>query len=235
MGLIRRLGALSSRHTPLPNVPLRGGDARWSAICWLDPDAGDPELVSLALAAAGKALTTRLSDLEARCGPSDAQWVRTWPGEHYRLLSALVRTIDANNLVEIGTFQGHGALAAKMAGASVVTYDIVPWQSISGAILKPDDAVEQRIGDLGEATYRATQRDVLQAADIIFIDGPKDGHWEKYAIPAILSELTDRRRLVMLDDIRLLPMVQLWHDLAYPKLDVTSLGHWSGTGLLFTA
>jgi hypothetical protein len=37
---------------------------------------------------------------------------------------------------------------------------------------------------------------------------------------------------VVVDDIRLLEMVQLWRDLPYDKIDATSLGHWSGTGLL---
>jgi hypothetical protein len=43
-----------------------------------------------------------------------------------------------------------------------------------------------------------------------------------------------RRRVVVFDDIRVLPMLQLWRDLPFPKLDATSLGHWSGTGLLLT-
>jgi hypothetical protein len=37
--------------------------------------------------------------------------------------------------------------------------------------------------------------------------------------------------LLVLDDIRLLPMVTLWEDLRLRKLDLTSFGHWSGTGI----
>jgi hypothetical protein len=41
-----------------------------------------------------------------------------------------------------------------------------------------------------------------------------------------------RRQLVVIDDIRVLTMVQLWRQLPNPRLDLTSFGHFSGTGLL---
>ena len=36
----------------------------------------------------------------------------------------------------------------------------------------------------------------------------------------------------MFDDIRLLNMIEQWRALPRPKLDLTSFGHWSGTGLV---
>ncbi len=36
----------------------------------------------------------------------------------------------------------------------------------------------------------------------------------------------------MFDDIRLMNMVEIWNNLAKPKLDLTSFGHWAGTGLV---
>jgi hypothetical protein len=45
-------------------------------------------------------------------------------------------------------------------------------------------------------------------------------------------EPVSRPRFLLLDDIRLLPMVGLWRSIASPKLDLTSFGHWSGTGLV---
>jgi hypothetical protein len=50
----------------------------------------------------------------------------------------------------------------------------------------------------------------------------------------VLGRLTDRSRLVVFDDIKLMEMVQVWRDLPYPKLDATSFGHWSGTGFMLT-
>ncbi len=224
-------------------MPIDGAaDSRWSVISSLHDQAGPPDaLLDLALRAARVASETGLADLEERSG-SDARWIRTWPGEHYRLLAALAAVVGPASIVEVGTFKGQGALAlAATSRCPVVTYDLTAWPDIPGAVLTDADLVghggriEQRLGDLGDAGYRASQLDTLRAADLIFVDGPKDGEWEQHAVPDLLGDLGDRRRLVVLDDVRLLPMVQLWRDLPQAKLDVTSLGHWSGTGLLWTA
>lgn len=232
-----------ARKAQLPNIPLEGADdARWSVISSVHdlPSQPSDDLLELALSAAKIAHTFHLPELEARSSQMDATWIRTWPGEHYRLLAAIVSLLSPSEVIEIGTFKGHGALALSTGheGAHITTYDIVPWSRIEETAFLTSDfsnnRIEQRIGDLGDPEYRRAQLDVLSASDILFIDGPKDGHWEQDTIPELLSSLTDRRRLVIIDDIRLLPMVQLWRDLPFPKLDITSLGHWSGTGLLFT-
>ena len=73
----------------------------------------------------------------------------------------------------------------------------------------------------------------MDQAQLIFCDAPKDGIFE----PAFLSllaeaELSQRPRWLLLDDIRLLPMVECWRSISSPKLDLTSFGHWSGTGIV---
>lgn len=35
----------------------------------------------------------------------------------------------------------------------------------------------------------------------------------------------------MFDDTKMIEMLELWRQLPLPKFDVTSLAHWSGTGL----
>jgi predicted O-methyltransferase YrrM len=225
-----------------PEPAIQGAaDARTSVISSVhDQSQPDDALIELALAAADHARRTRLMDLEKRCSEPDLTWVRSWPGEHYRLLGGLVEVLKPSSIVEIGTFKGHGALAlAERTDVPVVTYDIVQWNDFPETALRVTDMapvgrIEQRLGDLGDAAYRDTQVDAIRAADLIFIDGPKDGAWEQHAIPDILDVLTDRRRLIVLDDIRLMAMVQLWRDLPHVKLDLTSFGHWSGTGLLWT-
>lgn len=227
----------------LQPIPVRGAeDARWSVVSSAVDLAPRPtgELVDLLLEAARVARDVSLDELEARSGPEEARWVRCWPGEHYRLLAALVSILKPAVAVEIGTFQGAGALAlaAGHPDTKVVTYDIIPWPDIPRSALRAEDfasgRVEQRIGDLGEPAYLDSQAETLRSADVIFIDGPKDGAWEQRAFGRILSRLTDRRRLVVFDDIRLVPMLQIWRDMPFSKLDATSLGHWSGTGLIHT-
>jgi hypothetical protein len=41
-----------------------------------------------------------------------------------------------------------------------------------------------------------------------------------------------REPVVMFDDIRLWNMLPFWQEIDRPKLDLTSFGHWSGTGLV---
>ncbi|MCW2495621.1 MAG: methyltransferase [Jatrophihabitans sp.] len=225
-------------------MPVTGAeDARWSAISSADDLYLRPndDLVAVLLAAAERARAISLTSLEARSDPAHARWVRRWPGEHYRLLAALVATLQPATVVEIGTFKGHGALAlaAGSSATKVITYDVVPWPEFADTALRASDLdggqLEQRLGDLGDPAYLREQLVTLRSADLLFIDGPKDGVWEQHALAPILAALTDRRRLVILDDIRLLELVQLWRDLPFAKLDATSLGHWSGTGLLHTA
>jgi predicted O-methyltransferase YrrM len=226
----------------LPPVPVRSEDGRWSVISSAvdaEPKPND-ELVRILLAAGERALDLDLTGVAERSGPADARYVEAWPGEHYRLLAALVATRHPALVVEVGTFRGHGSLAllAGDPGARVVTYDIIEWQQIDGTALAAEDfagdRLVQRIGDLADPAYLAGQVETLQAADLIFVDGPKDGQWEEEFCQAVLPRLTDRRRLVVFDDIKLMEMVQVWRDLPFAKLDATSFGHWSGTGFMLT-
>jgi hypothetical protein len=48
-----------------------------------------------------------------------------------------------------------------------------------------------------------------------------------------LAKLDPRtKKLLILDDIRFMNMIRLWRGIASPKLDLSSFGHWSGTGLV---
>lgn len=227
----------------LPPVPVRARHAEWSAVSSADDLYVRPvdALVDILLAAASTAGSVRLDALAARCETADeARWVQTWPGEHYRLLAALAKTLAPKVAVEVGTFQGTGALAllaGMPAQGRVVTYDVVAWRDVDGVVLREDDfgdRLEQRIGDLADETFLEGEIDVLRSADLIFVDGPKDGHFEEKFCVEVVGRLTDRPRLVVFDDICRLNMLQLWRDMPYAKLDATSLGHWSGTGMILT-
>lgn len=227
----------------LPPVPVRARHAEWSAISSADDLCLRPtnKLIDILLSAATEAQLLGLDDLAARCQTAEeARWVRTWPGEHYRLLAALAKTLNPKVAIEVGTFQGTGALAL-LAGmpvdGKVVTYDVVPWRGFDRGLLREDDfgdRLEQRIGDLSDEVFLGSELDTLRSADLIFVDGPKDGVFEKKFCAEVLRHLTDRPRLVVFDDIRRLNMLQLWRDMPFAKLDATSLGHWSGTGMILT-
>jgi predicted O-methyltransferase YrrM len=216
--------------------PVSARHVEWSAIASTDDEQPPPsdDLVGLALAAGEQSRHLRLDTVAERCRtPLEATWVNHWPGDHYRLLAALVTVIPARQVIEVGTFTGMGTLALAHGGAQVQTYDLISWERFSDTLLREEDfpgRIEQRIGDLADEEFFRSQVEVLQSADLIFVDGPKDGVFE----PAFISKLLPVLRsgqVLLFDDIRKLEMLQIWRDLPLSKLDVTSLGHWCGTGL----
>jgi predicted O-methyltransferase YrrM len=202
----------------------------------LPPFGTDPppseELVDIALSAASAARSIDLSDIEDRA-PRELQkeFVRRWPGEHYRLLRALTLHLSPELVVEVGTLTGLSTLAFAGSGR-VVTYDLVAWDSVPDTALREGDfeKMEQRLGDLSDPAVFAREREVLAAADIVFVDAPKDGKFEP-AFLALLLPVLKPGALLILDDILFPTMVELWRDLPLPKIDLTAFGHVSGTGL----
>jgi len=209
-----------------------------SIISSLDDEPARPSarLIDVAIAAANAARGVDLGDLDARAS-AERRWYQTWPGEHYRLLTALVQVLNAKTVIEIGTFTGMGTLALAQglpSGGRVVTFDLVPWSGFDQTWLAQSDftggRIEQVIGNLADGA--AAHRALFQSAEFIFIDGPKDGVTERMFIDAIGALDLPRDPIVMFDDIRVLNMVEIWRSLKRPKMDLTSFGHWSGTGLV---
>lgn len=234
----RLRAALSSIRTPRTAPRLAARHVEWSLLSSADDLWPRPsrDLVELALEASRVALDLDLSAIADRCCDElDRTYSTLWPGEHYRLLAALSQVLRPDLVVEVGTATGLSALAVLHGGAErVVTFDVVPWMTLQRTLLTPDDfgeRLEQRLGDLADAETFARNVDVLRAARIIFVDGPKDGVFEPAFLGRLLPVLREHGALLVLDDIRLLPMLDLWRGLDLPKLDVTSLGHWSGTGM----
>jgi predicted O-methyltransferase YrrM len=211
-----------------------------SAVLSADDDPGRPtdELIALALRAAGRARGLSLAAVSARL-PGPPYYPDVWPGEHYRLLAALVAELAPRAVVEVGTAAGLSALAllhALPADGTLTTFDVVPWAAVPAPALRPADFADGRlrqvVGDLADPRVLAEHTPTLRAADLIFVDGPKDGAFEPALLAAFDRVGLPRRPLVVLDDTRLLPMLGVWRRIARPKLDLTSFGHWSGTGLV---
>lgn len=194
------------------------------------------ELVETCLSAARTALDVDLAALHERAADADdARFLDVWPGEHYRFLAALVKLLAPRTTVEVGTFRGMGTIAlAHFSPGRVLTYDVIPHDDFPRSCLRPTDfegRVEQRIGDLSDPAYFAAQLDSLRAAELIFVDGPKDGVFERRFLNLLLRHLPGSGALLVLDDIKLPRMTGVWRWLPLPKLDATSLGHFTGTGV----
>lgn len=224
----RVLAALPARHK-LPSIISSADDAVGPATA---------RIIDIGLKAAARAKDIDLHTFSGRPSGETAWW-RTWPGEHYKLLTALVAELGARRVIEIGTFTGMGTIALSEGlpqDGVVTTFDITPWNSFSDTWLTEADfsngRIRQEIADIGAPGKIEKYAPAFCEAEFIFIDGPKDGVTEAKFIHALSSLDLPKNPIVMFDDIRVLNMVGVWRQLNRPKLDLTSFGHWSGTGLV---
>lgn len=204
-----------------------------------EPYRPTDRLLDVALAAVQAARTVDVSSLASRV-TSGIRYAEVWPGEHYKLLGGLVKSLHARNIVEIGTATGLSALTLLLelpAGGKVTTFDVVNWrQYIDGTVLTDSDFADGRllqvIDDLQLPAVVERHRETLESADFIFIDAAKDGVMEQKFIDNLKPLRFRNAPIVMFDDIRVWNMLTIWRRLDRPKLDLTSFGHWSGTGLV---
>jgi len=162
-----------------------------------------------------------------------------WPGEHYKLLAALVALLRPKTVVEIGTATGLSALAMKTAlpeDGRIVTFDLIRWQEHPGAVLEESDFADGRLeqcsDDLSTPAGWRAHADLLEHAEFIFLDAQHNGEQERNFLRGFEEVGLASAPIVMFDDIRLWRMLEFWQQIERPKLDITSFGHWSGTGLV---
>jgi predicted O-methyltransferase YrrM len=196
------------------------------------------DLIECALDVARKTMDIDISDVCGRLPGAD--WdPALWPGEHYRLLAGLVARLQPRTVVEIGTETGLSALCLLKylpVGGRLVTFDVIPWCDIPKSCLTAKDfsdgRLKQEVADLSIPDVFGKHASLLAEADLIFADGPKDGVFE-YKFIDLLDTLTFAKPpYVVFDDIRDRNMLRFWREMNKPKLDISSFGHWTGTGLV---
>ena len=183
-----------------------------------------------------------LKDIDSRI-PDDHEYkgaVDHWPGEHYRLLAAIVSLLQPEIVVEIGTYTGlsYLALASKMReDATLITFDVIPHEDFSDTLLREDDFPNakryQVVGDLSDHLCFLEHKLLFQGCDLLFLDGPKDWHFE-YRFWELLQQYGLKKGcIVVVDDIRLPSMLEFWEKIRQPKIDLVSFGHFTGTGIFW--
>jgi hypothetical protein len=124
----------------------------------------------------------------------------------------------------------------------VHSFDIIPlasnrdwvsehsYQNIDKYLKLRQDNWSQYIADLTDKTQFDLYVEIFKKADVILIDIDHSGISERtllnYLLPVVKKDC-----LIIWDDIRISTMQSFWEDLRFPKLDVGSLGHNSGTGI----
>jgi hypothetical protein len=170
----------------------------------------------------------------------DFEYANIFPGEHYRILAGLVKTLKPNKLIDIGTYRGCSSrvmLDFSESEATVSTFDLYDYCSFDWTVLAEQDFISgrltQHLSDLKDVSEFEKHRDLLESADFIMLDGPKDDEFERTFLHLCRRlKPFNRPRWLLIDDIRFDNMVHLWRSIKSPKLDISSFGHFSGTGLV---
>lgn len=213
-------------------------DVRPSLIYSLEGTEISDDLVLIATEA-----IKRASRIKLGCGKknlSDSKFLNEFPGEHYRILSSIVNVTNAREVIEIGTYTGLGTLSIKEGFANsgkISTFDLVAWNKLnldSHFIDEDfrDGSIEQIIGDLSDNNFFEKNFNKLNNANIIFMDAPKDDNFEYKMMQLFLKLDKKKGKLLILDDIKFVNMIDLWRSVKSPKIDLSSFGHWTGTGVI---
>lgn len=213
-------------------------DVRPSLIYSLEGTEISDDLVLIATEA-----IKRASRIKLGCGKknlSDSKFLNEFPGEHYRILSSIVNVTNASEVIEIGTYTGLGTLSIKEGFANsgkISTFDLVAWNKLnldSHFIDEDfrDGSIEQIIGDLSDNNFFEKNFNKLNNANIIFMDAPKDDNFEYKMMRLFLKLDKKKGKLLILDDIKFVNMIDLWRSVKSPKIDLSSFGHWTGTGVI---
>tara|TARA_B100001939_G_C16867728_1_gene584926 strand:- start:272 stop:871 length:600 start_codon:yes stop_codon:yes gene_type:complete len=151
-------------------------------------------------------------------------WLSAGQSE-YRLYAYLSTCFNDSVILDVGTRVGGSALALSYnENNRVISYDLVE----QGASQIVKDNIEFKIQD-----FREDETLNYDEISIIMIDvDPHDGVQEV----EMMEFLNDKgwKGIILLDDIGPgWPEVQdMWDAIEEPKIDVTEVGHMSGTGLV---
>jgi len=121
-----------------------------------EPFCPNQRLIDLGLASAYHASKIDLQVIPQLFPEDTARFINVWPGEHYRLLAAVVLVLKPEFIVEIGTATGASCLSMKKYlshGGKITTHDVIPWNKYPGSGLKCtdfDSQLEQRVIDFNK-------------------------------------------------------------------------------------
>lgn len=142
-------------------------------------------------------------------------------GQHYELLAYLSEQVNNITIYDIGSATGQSALALSFNKTNkIISYDIVDLCKVEN----PGN-IEFVIGNFFE------DENLLKSPLIIFDVDPHNGIIEKEFYKWVKDN--NYKGTILFDDINLnQPMKEFWSSIEEEKHDISSYGHWSGTGLV---
>tara|TARA_S200000501_G_C20842624_1_gene752309 strand:+ start:28 stop:822 length:795 start_codon:yes stop_codon:yes gene_type:complete len=169
------------------------------------------------------------------------QYIKRKTGEHYRLLITILKIIKSKKVLEVGTFRGASAkvMLENYPIEKIHTFDLIPWREFNGTFLEEKDfesgRINQYIDDLSKKdVFKKYNKEIIES-DFIFIDGPKNYNFEKRFLKYLFDFIKYKKKgntFILLDDVKVSTMCQIWRSIDYPKVILDLVGHWSGSGLI---
>jgi hypothetical protein len=162
----------------------------------------------------------------------DARVFNKPPGmEHYHLLQTLSREIKGQEIIDIGTWMGASALAlAANTTNTVHSFDLVH----SHPLPVRQNIVYHLANIVNDTPEREQWKDRILASPLIFLDiDPHEGK-DEYIFYEWLRDNQYKGRVIC-DDIHHFKAMRdnFWSKIPEKfKTDLTSRGHWSGTGMI---
>ncbi len=160
-------------------------------------------------------------------------------GEHYFLIQLLCKELKPKSVIEIGTFLGSSTrvFLSDEHIEKLVSFDLVPWYKFTNSYLSYLDKdllnskFKQYFDNLIIESNFEKYLDIFLNCDLIFLDGPKNKKFESQIFYYFIKVKPKKPVFILVDDIHLSTMVDLWNDLPFHKIDLSFIGHWSGSGL----
>ena len=230
------------KKSPSQKYPIKADHIQRSVIASIYDDPAKPSssLIEMSLEMIRKARDVDFSEIRKRfLTSSEFFYPDFWPGEHYKLLAGAVRALKPKLIIEIGSYLGLSSLALKQymsESSQLVTFDIIPFADFPNSVVQSEDFIKgdfiQHIDDLSDEIVFAKYIPLFENAELIFIDASHDGIFEEKILNLFRGMKFKKKLYIMMDDIRLWALLKVWRDIPEAKLDLTSFGHWSGTGLI---
>lgn len=158
--------------------------------------------------------------------PEHAQYFLDRSGsEHYRLLAYIAQNNSKINILDIGTFKGCSALAFSINKSNkVYSFNIVNHLDLN----QYPKNIEFIIDNILNEKYK----NLILNCHYILLDTNHDGIFEQTFYKYLIS--IQYKGYLLLDDIYLnAAMINFWNLIDQEKYDISSIGHTTGTGVVY--
>ena len=175
----------------------------------------------------------RFNDIIKDSLPHDAFEFTGDPGkQHYMLLAYIASLFNNSTIIEIGTHRGNSSLALSYNETNTIhSFDIV--DSVVNNQIKNLKNVQFHLENLFDAdVFKKWENTILQSAFIFLDVDPHNGFME-FDFYNYLKDI-NYQGFVICDDIWFFKEMRdnFWYKIPYEqRFDLTSFGHWSGTGV----